>query len=81
MLRIKSMLNKCGNISIIDDEVISHNPISNQIMLKNNGECFLITDSIDEYAKQYLITNNMYINFKNQKITNIQNYVIKPNNL
>lgn len=78
-LKIKAILNKNNKITRIDDEVISHNSKNNQLILKNNEECFLIVDSINEYAKQFLILNKKMIQIENHTINNITDFALNNN--
>lgn len=77
-LRIKAILND-DTACVIDDEILSYNPINNEIILKNQGKCFIIVESINEFAKQFLLVNNRFKHFQNHSITNIQNYVVDLN--
>lgn len=77
-LRIKAILNN-GATTVIDDKVSSYEPANNEIILEKNGKCFIIVESINEFAKQFLLVNNKFDNFKNHSISNIKNYVVDLN--
>lgn len=80
-LKIKAKLSKNQKEFFIKDFVIDYDPIKNEIDLENNNNCFLITDSINEYAKQILLANGKFVNIVNHKIKNINEYIIDINSI
>lgn len=79
ILRIQANLNIENNDINIDEEILSYDYKRNFVKLNNYGVCFLTIESINEIAKQFLITNNKFVDFKNSNITNILDYEINFN--
>lgn len=79
ILRIQANLNTENNDISIDEEILSYDYKRNCVKLNNYGFCFLTIESINEIAKQFLIANNKFVNFKNNSITNILDYEINFN--
>ena len=80
-LKIKAKLSKNQKEFFIEDVVINYDPLKNEINLEDNKNCFLITDSINEYAKQFLLANGEFVNIDNHKIKNINEYIVDINSI
>lgn len=80
-LKIKAKISDMNSTKMIDDKVISYNSLNNELELESNKHCFITVNSINEYAKQFLITNNTFVNIENHKIANIDDYIVDMKSL